>query len=591
MFANHWIVADMDGTLTPTPSRAHGKYLSLSYCVATGLGYGAGYRSCLPWLRFFIERGGSLCVVSTAGKRMWTQIYQDLAPAVFGFGTIDDAGRCSRVLEASSAASASDAHPHAVAATTTAATTPGTLYMCGFTGAAMFRTRPCHAVWEDMDRLHPGWRTPSSTTAADAADRTTIPPAAVGLEEWAEYRQQAVEYAQASGAAAAAAAIPPSPALPASPSSPFSSPLLSSTTTMDAATHALAAAEARNAIIRFLEHASYVSRHNVMSAAAFFAGCLSTKYHTVFPALLQQLLSEVPPSLLSFAERGEPVPRICFAESPLLSLQALTTDGLYLKETNDALVDVQQVPCADGTVKNRSPVAQVVAMGIPARFFDCVFPSSSPSSSAAAATTTASASPQWQCCAKCAAVGAGAMVRVEAAGLELKSQPNSVCMFRRGVDKGLCVRWLVAEDNKRRKEGSNGVSFDLTKAVAFGDVPESVDRPLTEYPPMQYISLSPKDCAEERLAAMQATPPAQDASPYMYHVGGEEEGTALFLEELLTSCVKDADKGKNGEPRETTWFTPERVAACAGRAQTAVKAMVAERRGAPATGDPSRSTL
>ncbi|XQJ26082.1 hypothetical protein NXY56_002031 [Leishmania guyanensis] len=95
MFRGHWIVADMDGTLTPTPTRAHGKYLTLSHCMQTGLGCGAHYKSCLPWLRLFLELGGTLCVVSTAGKRMWSQLYLRSSASAVSVEGCSHCCRCS----------------------------------------------------------------------------------------------------------------------------------------------------------------------------------------------------------------------------------------------------------------------------------------------------------------------------------------------------------------------------------------------------------------------------------------------------------------------------------------------------------------
>lgn len=567
MFANHWIVADMDGTLTPTPTRAHGKYLSLSHCMTTGLGYGARYRSCLPWLRFFLERGGSLCVVSTAGIRMWSQLYQDLAPAVFSLGTPSANGGNNTDVDG-------PAEPPA--------TTPGALYLCGFTGAAMFRTRPCALVWADMRRLYPGWQPSSASTAsallkdASGPGIATVPPPAVGMEEWEEYRQQAVRCVDKAESSPVSAEAAPSSSTLHSPSSS------SSSTTLDIATYTLASQEGRSAIIRFFEHASYISGHDLGAAADFFAACLSTKYHAVFTEILRQLLAEVEPALLTTRHDGA-VPHLCFADSQVLTPYALAQHGYFLKETNDALVDAQQVPHADGSLTKDAPVAQVVVMGIPMRYFEAIFPSASSSTGSTTATTV----PAWQCCPKCAAVGTDSKARIEAAGLELKSQPNSVCLHRRGVDKGMCVRWLQSQGAQQK------MSFDLAKALAFGDVPDSVDRPLTEYPPMQFLSLSPKVGAAERLAEL-STPATSSSTlqPMLYHVGGEEEGTALFLEELLTSCTRDAAKeSSSGTRKQATWFTPSRVSACAARAQASLLAEMTARGTTEATGEPSRSTL
>ncbi|AYU77656.1 hypothetical protein LdCL_160012700 [Leishmania donovani] len=584
MFRGHWIVADMDGTLTPTPTRAHGKYLTLSYCMQTGLGYGARYKSCLPWLRLFLECGGTLCVVSTAGKRMWSQLYPDLAPALFRLGA----------AAAAAGATAADGNgaPPGPSPPIDSSDAPGTLYLCGFTGAALFRSRPWEAVWSDMDRLHPHWRVPSAPhpspfdegaglcNGETAVAAAMVPPAGVALEEWREYREQGAAPDAAGSQAAANSAV-------------------SRLATMDAAACMLARDEGRQALVRFFEHASHVCGHDATRAKDFFAACLSTKYHSVFADLLQQLLAEVHVTAphggddTSGSDAG--TLHVCFAASNVLSPAALAQHGFFLQETGDALVDAQPVPRADGTVADGAAVAQVVVMGIPMQFFDQVFPAVGSSSSDNPSATSRS----WHCCPRCAAAGAGARQRLEAAGLELKSQPNSVCLHRYGVDKATCVRWLLAQHEQHQ------LMFELSQALAFGDMPESVDAPLTAFPPMQFISLSPKDGAAARLADIERAAVAgstsadstgggvvrqqqqhqqprclSDSAQNMFHVGGEEEGTALFLEELLGGCTSEQQQlqvrrrraaSSSNDAADATcvvnWFTADRVAACATRAR------------------------
>lgn len=95
MYHNHWLVCDMDGTLTPTPTKSHGEYKSLSHSP------------CLVPLRHFMARGGNLCVVSTAGRRMWRQVFDELKDVMFS-------------------------------AATKGGGAPGRLAFCGFSGAAFF---------------------------------------------------------------------------------------------------------------------------------------------------------------------------------------------------------------------------------------------------------------------------------------------------------------------------------------------------------------------------------------------------------------------------------------------------------------------
>ncbi|GET87432.1 hypothetical protein, unknown function [Leishmania tarentolae] len=605
MFRGHWIVADMDGTLTPTPTRAHGKYLTLSYGMQNGLGYGARYKSCLPWLRLFLERGGTLCVVSTAGQRMWSQLYPDLAPALFRLGA---AAAAAAAATAGATSACDNLSPPGPSPSADALDAPGTLYLCGFTGAALFRSRPWEVVWWDMDRLYPHWRVPPAPRLADfqgdglrkgeaAMTEAMVPPTGVALEEWAEYRKQGA----APGTAGLQAATKKEG---------------NRLTTMDAAACLLARDEGRQALVRFFEHASYVCGHDATRAKDFFAGCLSTKYHSVFSGLLQQLLTEVHSTSPHGGDEASGAhvgtPHLCFAASKVLSHDALAQHGFFLQETGDALVDAQPVPRADGTVPDCAAVAQVVVMGIPMRFFDHVFPAVSSSSSENSPATSES----WHCCPQCAAAGAGARQRLEAAGLELKCQPNSVCLHRHGVDKATCVRWLLAQHEQHQ------LVFELSQALAFGDTPESVDAPLTAFPPMQFISLSPKDGAAARRADIDRAavagssyadstgvqgglqkqqPPQQQLrclsdSAHIFYVGGEEEGTALFLEELLGSCTSEQQQQQEHERRHSetssskeatdavsvvNWFTSDRVASCATRARRRMEEELLQRRQQP----------
>ncbi|KAG5508783.1 hypothetical protein JKF63_05281 [Porcisia hertigi] len=601
MFRGHWIFADMDGTLTPTPTRAHGKYLPLSHCMQTELGCRTRYKSCLPWLRLFLERGGSLCVVTTAGQRMWSQLYPDLAPALFRL-------RAAAAVSSASADERSFAPPGS-SPPMSSSVAPGALYLCGFTGAALFRSRPWQEVWLDMDRLHPHWRVPSrppdpSSPSGDenlqsgetAVAEAMVPPAGVGLEEWTEYREQ--------GAAREAASTPATPN--------------NRSATMDAAACRLARREGRQALVRFFEHASYICGHNATRARDFFAACLSTKYHSVFADLLQQLLAEVhacaPPEDNATCSAPTDRPYVCFSESKVLSSTALAQHGFFLHETGDALVDAQVVPRADGTVADGAPVAQVVVMGIPMRFFEHVFPAMD---DGASSSKTPPGSPRsWHCCPRCAAAGAGARQRLEAAGLEVKSQPNSVCLHRRGVDKATCVRWFL-DQNERHQ-----LKLELAQALAFGDMPESVDAPLTNFFPMRFISVSPKGDSVARLADInrpaafcstsshidgapgERQPPPHDHlsdnAHSILHVGGEEEGTALFLEELFTSCtseqMQDQQRGAGSSPSVSgeaapvvNWFTADRVAACAFRARRHVEREILQRQKLQTTTDSKKA--
>lgn len=548
MFRGYWLVADMDGTLAPTPTKAHGKYFSLSQSAAV---FGPRYPSCLPHLRRFVASGGSLCVVSTAGKRLWQQLYADLARTLYPPPQPPSSSFSTSGCTSPDATSPSVSSPP-----------PGQLLLCGFTGAALFRSRDPLLVQQE-------WRAVSASTAGGQAaddDAAASVPASLGLEEWAAYRQTA-------------AAIPshsPTTNLPSSSSLPGGS------TVLDGNVLSAVMEEGRAAVVRFFEHASYVNGHNLPRARAFFEQCLSRKYHEVYTHILSDILNELHPSSCTAGNGNDndaaaavvdtsSVPVLCFDKATALQMEALTTYGRYLRETNDALVDCQAVPGADGVVPPGAPAAQVVVMGIPMRYYAAIFspsvtengtrtalPASSlPSPSSSTTLLSPSAAPgSWACCPSCEEKRLGALARLSRLGLEVKSQPNSVCIHRVGIDKATCVRWMLAH----REE----LNFSLDRALSFGDVPESVDLPLATFPPMRFISLSMKE--DDGLTSPSASAVARGVKNNVWHVGGEEEGTGLFLEELMRDCVS-AHGGGGAEGSEGNWFSEARVAACALRAR------------------------
>jgi hypothetical protein len=171
--------------------------------------------------------------------------------------------------------------------------------------------------------------------------------------------------------------------------------------------------------------------------------------------------------------------------SPLLEVESLMTYGKIIGETNDAIIDEQTLPDTEPPV-----VAQYTLMGIPMNYFHDIFSND--------------------------------IVAVfKEMGIHCSAQPNSVALTASGVDKATCVRWLADQSNSG---ALGGKTLDLRHAIAFGDIPSTIDRPLTALPPMAFVSVSMDSAADP---------------PGVLHVGGEEAGTALFLENLsalLHSC-------------------------------------------------------
>lgn len=348
MFKGHFIVADMDGTITSTPTKAHGHYLPLSSSP------------CLQPLESFIREGGDVCVVSTAGRRMWRQVFDVLRPTLFS------SPLCGR------------------------------LFMCGFSGAALF-----------VSNFHQQ-----------------------SMEEDVKYRMTALH--------GKTTMLPP---------------------------------ENLAEIQRVVQRAVYRSYRRMMEEPGYLH-TLSKKYHEP----LQSLLDAV-------NNRGETI-----ETSELLSLEKLQKHGLYMKATGDALLDVQVVPNADGTIAPDAPSVQITALAIPMRHAAEIFPDD-------------------------------VLSQLVDLGVTAKFQPNSVVIARHGLDKGTCVRYLT-----------EFCGLDLRRALAFGDIPQSIDRPLTEYPPMPFVSVS-------------LTP--EHDPPGVLWVGGEEDGTAAFLQSWI-GCVKDMGAAGSG---------------------------------------------
>jgi hypothetical protein len=182
---------------------------------------------------------------------------------------------------------------------------------------------------------------------------------------------------------------------------------------------------------------------------------LSRKYHEPFAAIAD-------------LRRSDPAR----FEREVMTPEVLGEHGRFLRDTNDAVLDAQFIP---GT--NPPVIVQFSLLGVPMARFDDVFT-------------------------------AEVIANFTALGVYCKKQPNSVVIAPKGVDKATCVSWLLEHEPH----------FSLERAIAFGDVPATIDRPLSEFPPMPFVSVSPDPAADP---------------PGVVHVGGEERGTAQFLQLLV----------------------------------------------------------
>ncbi|CAD2212715.1 hypothetical protein AGDE_04862 [Angomonas deanei] len=279
------------------------------------------------------------------------------------------------------------------------------------------------------------------------------------------------------------------------------------------------------AIGRFFEHVWHTTNGNTDEATQLFSKILSKKYTPAFTSIFSEIVTEVKASSPSIP---------CFCElKTSLTKDHLMEYGRYFSQSNDAVLDLQRVPdlLSPHFASPSNPVSQITVLGIPFALFDEVFP-----------RTVPAGTPTLKCCPKCEDRRRLAYRNITNAGLVVKSQPNSVCIHREAVDKSNCVSWML-----RNAEECD--HFSLEKSLAFGDVPATVDRHLAMFPPMKFVSVSPK--ADDGLTA------TDEIRGNVVHVGGEEEGTALFLDAFLRSC-----ESKGAEGSFTNWFTPEHVEQC-----------------------------
>ena len=125
--------------------------------------------------------------------------------------------------------------------------------------------------------------------------------------------------------------------------------------------------------------------------------------------------------------------------------------------------------------------------------------------------------------------------------IHIKRQPNSTTISKDQVNKGLPILFLA-----NHKERRYCTDFSLDTAIALGDHPQFTDYPMTQFPPMPFVSVAKFQVAEQR------------EWPYktrMIHLSDEEEGTAEYVEKLVDFCVKrnGGGGGESGEIAKNWW--------------------------------------
>lgn len=211
-------------------------------------------------------------------------------------------------------------------------------------------------------------------------------------------------------------------------------------------------------------------------------------------------------------------------EREVIALGNLLAYGKFLQASNDPMLDLQRVASGD--------LVQINVLGTAMARFDYIW-------------TPA--------------------LREELAAkysIHIKRQPNSTTISKDQVNKGLPIQYLAMQKQREdtdlvvcTKNGTADSSkekvkycwdFLLSTAIGFGDHPNFTDYPMTQFPPMPFVSVA------------QPKVPEQAEWPYKTRVIhlpiGEEAGTAEYLTQLVDFCVRE-----NGERCDVAknWWRPE----------------------------------
>lgn len=139
----------------------------------------------------------------------------------------------------------------------------------------------------------------------------------------------------------------------------------------------------------------------------------------------------------------------------------------------------------------------------------------------------------------------------EKLGVTAIAQPNSVVFSRKGIGKATTIRYLQQPSSSTQLPPGPIAhdiwnlaphQVDLRKSVALGDNPATADRELTVFPELTFVSVERDEQRDKRVSSVPAL-------PNLLHVGGEEIGTSLFLDHLmdLLLATTSPNGGCNGE--------------------------------------------
>lgn len=525
MLRGCWLLTDLDGTLVPTPHKAHGQY----HTVAEG--------PCFSALQKWLSFGGNVCVITTADRRVFQQVHVPLQHHLRSISPTADSGGLSHAQEAE-----------------------GQLLLSMCTGAVLYQStpqglclEPSYLSFPHTDLIDSSATTVATATSGEPKTAVTcldrehcIALHDIMVDIFLHYARDVI----------------------------FEVPeALESLTALSKRyrlmwSKLLHYLSTKYHLDRAKQHAAFNPNDEPSSAAAGGAGPSSEmlwkfNHLRTHDRMLNKVgivrwehISAVPATLRSPAEvtgasePAKPPPAPRRDEQSFVSfLQKLLGVDASLEETSTPSATTE-VPKAN---QRQKMVAQMILVGIPMKAFEKYF------------------GPYRQV--------------FDALGVSAISQPNSVVFSRRGIDKSATVRYLDRSFIPRVPGGwgtQQGVraldapnrdcyppnaaigqfsfanSVNLKKSVALGDNPHTADHQLTVFPELRFVSVEKHDQRKRRHEEILAVGGGgTDRGPFMddrkvghlHFVGGEEDGTKLFLDELISEVCRLHTAQYEGAPQ------------------------------------------
>jgi hypothetical protein len=506
MLSGCWLLADLDGTLVPTPHNAKGEYV--------GLDRGPCYRSLRRWML----HGGNLCVITTADRRVFDQVFLPLQSTAGSNG----GGLTSRRHD--------DDEDDASA---TVGEQRGNLLLSLYTGAVLYRCGRLGVA--DV----PGYSTQEVSPSSGA-------PA---THKHSKTTCMTTHQADSVCAIAAAAFLE------------YASAVLRREVDAVASQRLLSQRYQRlwANLLHFLEqkHEGFQRKQQggSSSSSSSIAATDPSEWKVAYLSKHRHLLTQI--GILR-KEREHPADEINAAyASPSAPPHTASAEDTK-KEEHDVRrtrFSHEAPPSFDGLEHSSPPhattpggsddpgVAQIIIVGMPMSLFGRFF------------------RPYEREFARL--------------GVTPIAQPNSVVFSRSGVSKATTVRYLDktgrrADASLSSSSASDGFrhAVDLRRCVALGDNPQAADHDLTVFPALRFVSCEQH---HQRSKRQQQNHHAHEhhlhggshsiasgghslawddrAHSNVEYIGGEETGTSVFLQHLMDelkvppACEEDNNRG------------------------------------------------